>query len=35
MLIELDEKGNLVSLTIEHAQQKMNVTEFSYQLAAS
>ncbi len=35
VLLELDEKGNLVSMTIEHAQQQMNVTEFFYQLAAS
>lgn len=35
VLIELDDQGNLVSMTIEHAKQQMNVTEFSYQLAAS
>jgi uncharacterized protein YuzE len=34
VLIELDDQGNLVSMTIEHAKQQMNVTEFSYQLAA-
>jgi uncharacterized protein YuzE len=35
VLIELDAQGNLVSMTIEHAKQQMNVTEFSYQFAAS
>jgi hypothetical protein len=30
----MDEEGHLVSMTIEHAKQQMNVTEFSYQLAA-
>ncbi len=35
VLIEPDDRGNLVSMTIEHAKQQMNVTEFSYQLAAS
>jgi len=35
VLIELDEQGRLVSMTIEHAKQQMNVTEFSYQLAAT
>ena len=34
VLIEMDEEGRLVSMTIEHAKQQMNVTEFSYQLAA-
>ncbi len=35
VLVEMDEEGHLVSMTIEHAKQQMNVTEFSYQLAAS
>ena len=35
ILIEMDDHGRLVSMTIEHAKQQMNVTEFSYQLAAS
>ena len=35
VLMELDDEGRLVSMTIEHAKQQMNVTEFSYQLAAS
>ena len=34
VLIELDEEGRLVSMTIEHAKQQMNVNEFSYHLAA-
>jgi uncharacterized protein YuzE len=34
VLVELDEQGRLVSMTIEHAKQQMNVTEFNYQLAA-
>jgi uncharacterized protein YuzE len=35
VLIELDDQGNLVSMTIEHAKQQMNVTQFSCQLVAS
>ncbi|MBM4027100.1 MAG: DUF2283 domain-containing protein [Planctomycetes bacterium] len=35
VLIELDERGRLVSMTVEHAKQQMNVTEFTYQLAAT
>ena len=35
VLVELDEQGRLVSITIEHAKQQMNVTEFTYQLAAT
>ena len=34
VLVEMDAEGRLVSMTIEHAKQQMNVTEFSYQLAA-
>lgn len=34
VLVELDENGHLVSMTIEHAKQQMDVNEFSYQLAA-
>ena len=34
ILIELDEEGCLVSMTIEHARQQTNVREFAYQLAA-
>jgi uncharacterized protein YuzE len=35
VLIELGEDGVLVSMTIEHAKQQIDVSEFSYQLAAS
>lgn len=31
ILVELDENGQLVSMTIEHAKQQTNVSEFSYQ----
>ena len=31
ILIELDEDGRLVSMTIEHANQQTDVREFSYQ----
>lgn len=30
LYIDLDGKGNLVSMTIEHAKQKANITEVSY-----
>jgi len=33
ILVELDEAGCLVSMTIEHAKQQTDVSEFSYQLA--
>ena len=29
--IDLDKKGNLVSMTIEHAKHQANITEFSFQ----
>lgn len=29
--IELDDKGNLVSMTIEHAKENANLSEFSFQ----
>lgn len=35
ILVEMDEEGRLVSMTVEHAKQQMNVTEFTYQLAAT
>jgi uncharacterized protein YuzE len=35
VLIELDENGLVVSMTIEHAKQQTDVAEFSYQLAAT
>ena len=34
VLMELDEDGRVVSMTIEHARQQTDVGEFSYQLAA-
>ncbi|MBI1746532.1 MAG: DUF2283 domain-containing protein [Acidobacteria bacterium] len=30
LYIDLDEKGNLVSMTIEHAKEKANISELSY-----
>ena len=33
VLVELDESGHVVSMTIEHAKQQTDVAEFSYQLA--
>ena len=33
VLLETDQDGRVVSLTIEHAGQQMNVNEFSYELA--
>jgi uncharacterized protein YuzE len=35
LLIELDNEGNLVSMTIEHAKQHMDVENFSYQKVES
>ena len=35
ILIELDEDGHLVSMTIEHAERQTDVSEFSYQLATA
>jgi uncharacterized protein YuzE len=34
VLVELDESGHVVSMTIEHAKQQTDVDEFSYRLAA-
>jgi uncharacterized protein YuzE len=34
VLVELDESGHVVSMTIEHAKQQTDVAEFSYRLAA-
>jgi len=34
VLVELDAKGNVVSMTFEHAKQQTDVTNFSYQLAS-
>ncbi|QTA83224.1 DUF2283 [Desulfonema limicola] len=33
-LLDLDENGNLVSLTIEHAKECVGIPNFSYQIAA-
>jgi uncharacterized protein YuzE len=35
VLVKLDEQGCLVSMTIEHAQEQMNATQFTYQLATT
>lgn len=35
VLIEIDENGRIVSMTIEHAQEQMDVREFSCQLATT
>ena len=34
VLVELDENGLVVSMTVEHAKRQTDVGEFSYQLAA-
>jgi len=34
VLVEVDNKGNVVSMTFEHAKQQTDVTNFSYQLAS-
>jgi uncharacterized protein YuzE len=33
-IVDLDEKGNLVSMTIEHAKERADIPNFSYQIAA-
>ena len=33
-LIDLDERGNLVSFTLEHAQSRTNIADFSFQQIA-
>jgi len=35
VLIEVDDEGHVVSMTVEHAGQQMDVNEFSYQLATA
>ena len=35
VLVEVDKKGRVVSMTIEHAKDQMDVSEFSYQLATA
>lgn len=34
VLIELDEYGGLVSMTVEHAEEQANITDFAYQQVA-
>ena len=34
VLVEVDNKGNVVSMTFEHAKQQTDVTNFSYQLSS-
>ena len=31
ILVDLDEKGNLISMTIEHATRQTDISEFTYQ----
>jgi len=33
VLVEIDRDGRVVSMTVEHAKEQMDITEFSYQLA--
>jgi len=35
ILVELDEQGRLVSMTVEHAKEQTNATEFTYQVATT
>jgi len=35
VLVEFDKDGHVVSMTIEHAKQQTDVSEFSYQLASA
>ncbi|MCK9303790.1 MAG: DUF2283 domain-containing protein [Bacteroidales bacterium] len=34
VLVEVDARGNVVSMTFEHAKQQTDVTNFSYQFAS-
>jgi uncharacterized protein YuzE len=34
IIIDLDDRGDLVSMTIEHAKERTDVSNFSYQIAA-
>ncbi len=34
VLVEVDDKGNVVSMTFEHAKRHTDVTSFSYQLTS-
>ena len=33
VLVEVDKDGRVVSMTVEHAKEQMDINEFSYQLA--
>ena len=35
VLVEIDKKGRVVSMTVEHAKEQMDVREFSYRLAST
>ena len=35
VLVELDDAGHVVSMTMEHAKQQTDVAEFSYQMATA
>ena len=35
VLVELDDKGQVVSMTVEHAKEQTDVREFSYELAGT
>ncbi len=35
VLVEVDQNGHVVSMTVEHAKQQTDVNEFSYQLATA
>ena len=35
VLVEIDKNGRVVSMTVEHAKEQMDVREFSYQLASA
>ena len=35
VLVELDDTGHVVSMTIEHAKKQTDVAEFSYQMATA
>ncbi len=35
VLVEVDQKGHIVSMTVEHAKEQTDVNEFSYQLATA
>ena len=35
VLVEIDKDGRIVSMTVEHAKDQMDINEFSYQLATA